>query len=240
MAWISVHGTIVGKKLRGLSKRTGQSSAECIGALVLLWLWGLDNADEDGEIGNADEDDIAEVLHGKTAYAPRAFVDGMIAEGWIDREDGKLFFHDWSTWQEQWYKALKKRERDRINKSRKNHGEPDADDETPSTPPETKYSPEFEELWKYYPRKVTKDATYKKYLARRKEGWTHEQLLEATIAYSAQVKRKGTQQEYIKHGETFFGPTRPFKDYLRQKPEQPPVETGIEGKNPYSEYKEET
>lgn len=79
------------------------------------------------------------------------------------------------------------------------------------------YSPKFEALWKEYPRKVDKGAAYKSYQARLKEGYTGEQLLKATKAYASYCRREQKEEKYIKHGSTFFGPTRPFEDYLREE-----------------------
>ena len=229
MAWISVHNTIFGRKLRSLEKKTGRCETECIGALAKLWMWGLENATKDGEITDADKQDVADVLYGKVTYDPLRFVDAMVDTGWIDWVDGKLFFHDWEVWQAPWYKALSKRENDR---KRKKGGVADDDDSTEEPVPTDEYPPEFEELWDAYPRKLDKGAAYKKYLARIHEGYKHEDLLEATIAYSTVVKRKGTQKEYIKHGSTFFGPSKPFLDYVSKKEEKTrePVD---DGKNPF-------
>ena len=208
MSWISLHTTILGKKLRRLEKKTNRCTAECIGALALLWLWGLENATKDGEITDADEQDVADVLHGKTSCDPMRFIEAMEEIGWVNVEDGKLYFHDWSTWQAPWYKALAKRDNDRERKKE--------DAETPAEG----YTPEFEEIWMAYPRKWNKGAAYKKYLARIHEGYSHADLLEATIAYSTAVKRRGTQEKYIKHGATFFGPSKPFLDYVSKKKEE--------------------
>ena len=226
-----MHSTIIGGKLRGLSKRTGQSQAECIGALVLLWLWGLDNAGREGEIKNADVNDVAEVLHGKTAFDPVKFVKAMIQTGWIDRVEGTLYFHDWSTWQKQWYTALKRREQDRARKG----GEVC---DIPEEPPVEKYPPEFEELWRAYPRKTNKSRGYMRYRARINEGWKHETLMAATVEYSAQCKRKGTQEEFIKHCETFLGPNKPFRDYLPKRLEEDDAFVEPTA-NPYAKYKED-
>ena len=43
MAWISVHETIKGPKLREFRKQLGCSEFEATGVLIYLWLWGLDN-----------------------------------------------------------------------------------------------------------------------------------------------------------------------------------------------------
>lgn len=81
------------------------------------------------------------------------------------------------------------------------------------------YTPEFEALWKEYPRKVDKGAAYKSYQARLKEGYTADELLKATKAYADHCRKEKTEEKFIKHGSTFFGPTRPFEDYLNKEEE---------------------
>lgn len=77
-----------------------------------------------------------------------------------------------------------------------------------------KYSAKFEELWSIYPRKADKAQAYKKYNARKEDGFSHEQLLEAVKNYSDQCKKDRTEEKYIKHGKTFLGESTPFLDYL--------------------------
>lgn len=81
------------------------------------------------------------------------------------------------------------------------------------------YTPEFEALWKEYPRKVDKGAAYKSYQARLKEGYTADELLKATKAFADYCRKEKTEEKFIKHGSTFFGPTRPFEDYLNKEEE---------------------
>lgn len=50
MAWISVHESIDGPKLRNLYKQLGCSKFEATGILNFLWFWGLTNAERDGLI----------------------------------------------------------------------------------------------------------------------------------------------------------------------------------------------
>ena len=41
MAWVSVHDTVDGRKLRELAKSIGCTKEEALGTLVSLWMWGL-------------------------------------------------------------------------------------------------------------------------------------------------------------------------------------------------------
>lgn len=122
MAWISVHDHVDGKKLRRMSKMLNCSKAESLGILNFLWFWGLNNADENGRIEDADRDDIAEVLSGKTQLPLREVVDALFSSGWLDDVEGCIYLHDWSDWQEQWYKFRKKKDYDakrkRLERSR--------------------------------------------------------------------------------------------------------------------------
>ena len=86
-----------------------------------------------------------------------------------------------------------------------------------SKPAISSYSAPFEELWKEYPRKADKASAYKKYQARIKDGFSHEELFEATKAYAEKCRKEHTEERYIKHGKTFFGESTPFLDYVSKK-----------------------
>ena len=62
MAWISVHESIMGTKLRSLSKRLGCSQNEALGILIRLWLWCIKSADRYGEIKDVIREDVEDVL----------------------------------------------------------------------------------------------------------------------------------------------------------------------------------
>lgn len=118
MAWIAVHEQIDGAKLRQLKKEIGCSKMEAIGILVTLWLWSLNNADRSGELKSADREDVAEVfaLNLSSKIVPNAVVDALIKTGWLEVINNSLFVHDWLDWQDQWFKALDLREKDRARK----------------------------------------------------------------------------------------------------------------------------
>lgn len=79
------------------------------------------------------------------------------------------------------------------------------------------YSVHFEEIWSAYPRKKEKARAYKCYKARLEDGYSEEQLLDAVKRYAEECKRLKTEERYIKHLGTFFGPSTPFTDYLERK-----------------------
>ena len=125
MAWLSVHQSIAGHKLRGLSKGLGCSECEAMGILLKLWLWALDNADKSGELLNADSTDVSRVYIGSTAIKlkPERIVEILTSEGWIDYVEDRLFIHDWTEWQKYWFDYQERREKDRTRKRRGNSGE---------------------------------------------------------------------------------------------------------------------
>ena len=82
----------------------------------------------------------------------------------------------------------------------------------------------FSKLWKLYPRKVGRQAAYRKYVARRREGIAHEDLQRAVEQYAAEAK--GREADYVKHCATFFGPDEHWKEALSRW--QPPGLTSEE------------
>lgn len=81
----------------------------------------------------------------------------------------------------------------------------------------SKYTVDFEEMWKIYPRKVDKGMAYKAYIARVRSGFSEEQLYEAAQNYAEHCRKEKTEWRYIKHASTFFGSATPFMDYLERK-----------------------
>lgn len=94
------------------------------------------------------------------------------------------------------------------------------------------YTTDFEEFWNIYPRKADKAQAYKKYNARIKDGFSHEQLCEAARNYANQCKRDSTEDKYIKHGKTFLGEATPFLDYLPKVSTQQQTEQ-TDDENPF-------
>ena len=83
-----------------------------------------------------------------------------------------------------------------------------------------KYTADFEEFWKLYPRKVGKAAAFKTYKARLKEGVTQETLLIALKNYNRKITDEHTTETYIMYPKTFLSKDRNFDDYLEYKPPQ--------------------
>lgn len=76
------------------------------------------------------------------------------------------------------------------------------------------YTTTFEDIYKEYPRKGDKKRAYACYKARLKEGYSEEELLQATKNYAEQCRKEKREQRYIKLASTFFGVNTPFVDYL--------------------------
>lgn len=261
MAWISVDQKMVGGKLRKLYKAIGCSQNEAIGILIVLWLWGIDNADADGLIVSADKEDIADVLRPGLAPGLNAdvVVDSLIDNGWIDVEEEQLYLHDWYEWRAYYNKHVneKKKHAERTRRYREKKAESDVNSDihsdvtkaTPEQPPENPpaeppkepekkkksagYTTDFEEFWAAYPRKVDKGMAYKKYQTRVKDGFSPEQLLEAAKAYARECVNRKTEQQYIKHAKTFLGDATPFVDYIPKNTVPAEVAPAETGANPF-------
>lgn len=245
MAWISVHESVVGAKLRLFAKELNASQNEALGLLITLWLWGIHNADRYGKIVGATKSDVAKVIYSglNDKLNPIDSVDALIKTNWIDIDEDGLYIHDWSEWQKQWYKAIEVRDKDRERKRREKlrqneSGSSKQTDKAPSADKTTEkaYSTEFEDFWNTYPRKVGKGEAYKKYLARINDGWSPEQLLQSAKKYRAQVVNERTEEKYIKHAKTFLSENTPFADYLTKTERQ--ATKPVEEENPYASWED--
>lgn len=253
MAWISVHEQVIGGKLRSLAKEIGCSQNEALGLLVRLWLWGINNADKEGRIVKADRDDIEEALTIgiDKNISPKKAVDAMIATNWIDIEAG-IYIHDWDQWQEQWYKAMDRREKD-AERQRKNRAKKRSElelSEQKEKQPEKKQAPKaesnakatetyaknFEEFWSSYPKKVGKGEAYKKYKARLNDGWKESDLLDAAKEYASECIRNRTESKYIKHPKTFLSDSTPFTDYIKHSQKVSVYCKQVDADNPYGDW----
>ncbi len=253
MAWISIHDTIYGPKLRNLYKRLSCSEFEAVGILVALWHWGLENADRNGLILSADKNDIARHLFGRGAGCNIKFleiVDALIETGWIDESNGTLYIHDWNVWQEQWYKAVEKRKSDadrkrakklQVERPQKASSQARADEtkrlvDNSEIKKNEKYSDEFEQFWSVYPRRVDKGNAYKKFLTRTKEGWSGEEIIKAAQKYADECRKLHTEPQYIKHPKTFLSDALPFKDYIGSGNNQQDAMVEAHQGNPFEKY----
>lgn len=77
------------------------------------------------------------------------------------------------------------------------------------------YCVRFEQMWQAYPRKKEKASAYKAYKARLSDGFSEDELETAVKRYADDCRMMRTEERYIKHAATFFGPNTPFADYLK-------------------------
>lgn len=143
MAWITVDQKLIGGKLRDFAKRSGISQNEAVGVLIRLWLWGLDNADENGRIIAADHEDIEEAIRPGFLETDRGAISKIVTNlvecGWIDREKGCLYLHDWIDWRSFYnsYEEKKAKNAERMRNyraSRAKTAEPAENEPTESNP----------------------------------------------------------------------------------------------------------
>jgi hypothetical protein len=125
MAWISVHEQLKDhRKVRDLMRSLRCGRQEAIGTLVMLWMWGINNADRDGNLINTTASDIMDGImsRGQSGVNP---VDALMDAKWIDKiSDTHYILHDWDVWQKQWYDAIDKREKDTLRKRRERATKP--------------------------------------------------------------------------------------------------------------------
>jgi len=114
MAWIESHQSLLGhrKTLRAahILKVTRYT---LIGHLHALWWWGLDNAENDGSMGDVSAEELAEAA-GWPVRSASAFVEALVIVRFIDRDEAGLRLRNW------WEYAGKlnaKRTRDRERKA---------------------------------------------------------------------------------------------------------------------------
>lgn len=96
------------------------------------------------------------------------------------------------------------------------------------------YPVEFEEAWRAYPRKSGKRPAYGAWRARvmdaKKMGIPRERRINAmttaAINYAAAMADENREQQHIKQAATFYGPSEPWKEYVKVRPvaDEPPDE----------------
>lgn len=97
----------------------------------------------------------------------------------------------------------------------------------------SRYAEGFLQFWEAYPRKLGKGDAYKKYQARRKDGFSDEELIQSAKNYAAECRSRRTEKEYIKHPKTFLSDSLPFTDYLPKNDDKPKTQ---QSGNPFEEW----
>lgn len=169
MVWISMYRELLTHpKLRRFMRSSGLSRNEAVGTLFSVWAWGVDNAERNGMILEADRRDIADVISSGSGLSdgvnPSKVVDSMVEAGWIDELDGYLYLHDWDEWQDMYYRFIEKREKDTARKRRAREAEKAAAGLAPSPAPvpEEPAEPESSKEPQEKPKKAEKPKLEKK------------------------------------------------------------------------------
>ena len=262
MAWITVDQSLIGGRLRSFAKKSGISQNEAIGILVRLWLWGLDNAEEDGQLTDAEHEDIEDAIRtgflGADGETISDIVDKLVECGWIEQKNERFYLCNVEDWGSSYTSYIEKKEKHaeqmrryragKKKEQKKQKPDPEPEKQEPEKEPEqapakkakrNEYAVAFEEFWKAYPRKLDKGNAYKKYQARLKDGFSDADLLTAATNYADQCKREKTEEKYIKHPKTFLSDAMPFTDYLDAKKDEPQEQptTVVSGTNPFRKKK---
>ncbi|MEK4488319.1 hypothetical protein NYE44_01530 [Paenibacillus sp. FSL L8-0493] len=74
------------------------------------------------------------------------------------------------------------------------------------------YTPEFDEFWNVYPRKLGKVEAFKTWTKVIKNGESSEIIIKCATNYATDCENKQTEQQFIKHPKTFLNDER-YKDY---------------------------
>ena len=80
------------------------------------------------------------------------------------------------------------------------------------------YSAEYEAGWAAYPRKVNKHGCWIQWQRLVRSGESADDMIAACRHLAAEVEREGTEDRFIPHGATFFGPQRKYLDYVAGVP----------------------
>lgn len=109
MAWIESHQSLLThRKTSRAVARLRVDRHKFLGHLHCLWYWGLDNADQDGVLGETFPEEIAEAA-GWPMKRAGEFVQALVAARFLDDVDGKLSFHNWARYTWRFYDGVAKR-----------------------------------------------------------------------------------------------------------------------------------
>ena len=96
MSWIESHQSLLThRKTLRLEALLHVNRYQLIGHLHALWWWSIDNAQDDGLLGQVLPEEIAAAAGWPTRKAS-AFVNALTASGFLDEDDGDGFrLHNW-------------------------------------------------------------------------------------------------------------------------------------------------
>ena len=78
------------------------------------------------------------------------------------------------------------------------------------------YPDDYERIYSLYPgKRGNKKSGWRKWAARRREGVSQKDLVDAVKNYAAECQKENRSEKYIKHIATFFGPDEHWRGYLK-------------------------
>lgn len=87
---------------------------------------------------------------------------------------------------------------------------------TPAPAPKSALESDFAQLWTTYPKRAggnNKAVALRAYLARRKSGVQHDELLAGVVRYAAFVRSEGNEgSKFVKQATTFLGPDEHWRE----------------------------
>lgn len=124
MAWIEAHQTLRDHhKVCAVAEQLDIAEPQVIGHLVLLWMWGLDNA----PLGVLPTSKRTIEKAADWRGTPGALLEAMLGAGLVDRlEDGALRLHDWHEYGQK-LQEQRERNRERQARFRRRHANNDGD-----------------------------------------------------------------------------------------------------------------
>lgn len=114
MAWIESHQSLLThRKLLRLANKTKCDKYKLIGHLHALWWWGLDNAQNDGSLGETFPEEIAAAA-GWPDRTGVEFVNALVFAGFLEENPAGVYaLHNWQRYAG---KLNEKKEKDRERK----------------------------------------------------------------------------------------------------------------------------
>lgn len=116
--WIELHQEMPRHpKTLALAQALKISRREAVGLLIDLWTWGLNCADETGNLRGITNEGIAMAMDWPGRQAAK-LVNALVDCGWIDGENGSYCLHDWADYTSRLSDKRKDAERKREARKR--------------------------------------------------------------------------------------------------------------------------
>lgn len=116
--WIELHQEMPRHpKTLALAQALKISRREAVGLLVDLWTWGLNCADENGQLRGITDEGIAMAMDWPYKQAGK-LAAALVSCGWIDGQNGEYSLHDWADYTTKLSEKRKDAERKREARKR--------------------------------------------------------------------------------------------------------------------------